>query len=146
MLEGEGRRGLDAVARVEGGRDSWRQESVVDLRGDDLRKKALVSVIRRLASQADDQAAFLERLDVGVDELALQFTDLTASVPRGLSQDCRNDLASLDRLLAELSAPGNSHLLDFDALQSAPEWARVRALAHKFLADLAVSTPGPDRS
>ncbi|WP_020105412.1 hypothetical protein [Nocardia sp. 348MFTsu5.1] len=143
MFEGDGPRGLDALSRVGGGGDRWRPETVY-LGGDDLRTKALVSVIRRLASPAADQIAFLDRLDVGVEELALQFTDLTTSMPHGLSETCRGDLRRLDQLLAEISEPDRSALLVFDALESAPEWARVRTLAHTFLADLA-APPGTGR-
>lgn len=150
MFEADGPQGLEALTRIEGsGSDGWAPESVDlrggDLRGADLRTRALVSVIRRLASPAVDQLAFLERLDVGVDELALQFTELTTSMPWGLSEACGRDLTSLDRLLAEITSPGNSHLLGFDALESSPEWARVRKLADNFLADLALASAS-DRS
>jgi len=145
MFEGDGTQGLDALPRIEdSGRDGRRPDSV-DLTGGELRTRALVSVIRRLASPAADQLAFLERLDVGVDELPLQFSELTTSMPWGLSEACGRDLASLDRLLAEISSPENSHLVAFDALESAPEWAQVRALAENFLADLAVTSTA-DRS
>lgn len=145
MFEADGPQGLEALTRIEGsGPDGWRPDAV-DLRAGDLRTRALVSVIRRLASPAVDQLAFLERLDVGVDELALQFTELTTSMPWGLSEACGRDLTSLDRTLAEITSPDNSHLLAFDALESSPEWARVRALAENFLADLALATAA-DRS
>lgn len=114
------------------------------------RYEQLRDAIANLASSADEQATYLDRLHAassgeakaasyGNDELALEFDDVfhaaghmidTAEMTRW-----QRDAASpLDRMLKQLSGTENASFWTREALWSDPRWEEVRAIARRALA------------
>jgi hypothetical protein len=99
------------------------------------RVEFLRQVTEILAGSAEAQLAYLRTLEVGPDELALQFDDAYIVLPllrdEGLvSDEARWALDEVDAQLAAMS-DGPPEMWDDEALTGAPEWARVRELARR---------------
>jgi len=88
-----------------------------------------IDLVERLASSPEAQIAYLENLDVEVDELALEFESL--HVPHRLTfTDRQNDyVREIDRLFSEMSNSSDDGLWSFSGLQSDRRWAKVREIA-----------------
>jgi hypothetical protein len=99
-------------------------------------KTSLAEVVSRLADSSSKQEAYLERLGVGVDELALEFDDLFrlagGKLQAGeLAAHEYDALSALDKALQDMSGPARAELWTVDALRNRSEWAEVRILAGK---------------
>ncbi|MEV4600805.1 hypothetical protein AB0K15_25845 [Amycolatopsis sp. NPDC049253] len=87
--------------------------------------RRLVIAVGDLAQPASAQIALLEKEGLrDADELALEFDEYFAALKDTLPADTVAVLAELDALLEEMSGPTGPW--SFEALATAPEWARVR--------------------
>jgi len=98
----------------------------------------LQRAIEILGSGAAAQRQWLHEVFAGqpgvdVDELAIQLEDLWMDGDivhaEGLGDDLSRALDSLDRALGEMSGAEHAELWTEDALDSRPEWERIRRLA-----------------
>jgi hypothetical protein len=102
-------------------------------------KSELSDVLRRLAAPAPEQQAYLQKLGVDADELALEYDDLFRLADERwrngeLTQNEYDVLKTLNTLLDTMSGPERAALWTIDALQSRTEWIEVRRLAAQALA------------
>jgi len=102
-------------------------------------RSELLEALQRLAESPAEQEAYLRKLDVGIDELALEYDDLfhlvDAKFRTGeLGASEREALSTLSKVLDDMSGPKNADLWTTDALQHRDEWREVRRLAGKALA------------
>jgi hypothetical protein len=100
----------------------------------------LIRVLEVLTWEADRQLAYIDRIGVGVDELALQFDDafhLAESKVRDglLSGEMFHLLELLDERFEEMTS-GPGCLWSTEGLSEAPEWKDVRSLASRALSGL----------
>lgn len=100
----------------------------------------LARAVARLAMPADDQREYLRAAGVGrlADELALEFDDFVRMVgpleeAGWIGPEQAALVRRIDGLLALMSGDGNAALWELAALEVAPEWGEVRALAKKFV-------------
>lgn len=89
--------------------------------------------VQALAAPASEQeAAFPGFVDVP-DELALEHEETQAGFLQvagpSISEEQRQTIQDLDRLLEAMSDPENGRLWKLEALRQADEWKRVRVLA-----------------
>lgn len=96
----------------------------------------------RLSLSAKEQEAYLRQLGTApsADELALEFSDALGLVQEQLDEDARTASSRLDRHLEEMSGGERAELWTVAALHAAPEWTRVRQLAHEALRALGDGT------
>jgi hypothetical protein len=101
----------------------------------------LRAALTMLAADAGEQAAWIDRHRVCVDELALDFEAANVHVPL-LASSGRIDppaalrIARLDAMLAAMSGPHNAGRWTTEALATDPGWACVRRMARQVLTDL----------
>ena len=101
----------------------------------------VVKSLKLLASEATEQAAYLEKLDVPeiVDELALEFDDLAVLFDQQLqfgflTESQVKALNAVDAAFDKMSGHANANLWTVDALHSKGEWRQIRELAKAALA------------
>ncbi|MCO8271090.1 hypothetical protein M1L60_10845 [Actinoplanes sp. TRM 88003] len=97
---------------------------------------ALMRSIAILAMEAEEQTAYVRNLGThpSLDELALEFDDGFPLAPTFVEHGWLNHFAvlalqELNHQLATMSEERKAGLWHADALTTASEWARVRALA-----------------
>jgi hypothetical protein len=105
----------------------------------------LREALLRLASEPASQAGYLRQLGSwpSLDELALELDDVADAGRRELPAEPRRVLDELDALLDSMSA--EPALWDGGALDTAPEWQRVRELARHALTALGAPPVSPRR-
>src|SRR2546428_13023609 len=84
-----------------------------------------------LAAAPQDQAEYLRRTGVGVDELALELDDVAEAVVASgwLHDEAATAVRKVESRLTEMSGEANAQLWIGPALFGAPEWGEVRKLA-----------------
>ncbi|WP_326568946.1 hypothetical protein VSH64_45580 [Amycolatopsis rhabdoformis] len=93
----------------------------------------LVIAVGDLAQPAPAQVALLEKDGLrNADELALEFDDWLVRARDALAPGLLTLLDELNALLEDMSGPTGPW--SFEALATAPEWARVRELASRAFA------------
>jgi hypothetical protein len=100
----------------------------------------LRSSLEVLHQPAEQQLRYLASLGLpdGVDELALEFDDLAASIAqlaesRVITTEGAESIRQLDEALNAMSGPGNEALWAPWALRTAPAWNDIRMLAGRAL-------------
>ncbi|HEX5726045.1 MAG TPA: hypothetical protein VFX98_11305 [Longimicrobiaceae bacterium] len=103
----------------------------------DLPEQQLMWAVQALAQPADVQPTLFPPFVVAADELALDFDHwrevAEGAVGASWSQGQRSALAALDRMLAEMSEPGEPELWLGDECLRHPQWSEVRQLAQAVL-------------
>ena len=96
----------------------------------------LVSALRNLAADAEGQLESLKRQGAwDVDELALDHEHWAQSAIREgiLTPEQAAAVTELDSFLGQISGKENARLWTKEALRTAPEWEKARALARRAL-------------
>ncbi|TDZ96173.1 YrhB domain-containing protein [Mycobacteroides salmoniphilum] len=91
--------------------------------------------VERLGQSARVQRKYLQRLRVGVDELALEFDDLFLPDRLSLTNDQEETARQIDRLLGEMNDAPDTGQWSLTGL-SDPRWAVVRSIAQSLLLSL----------
>ncbi|MEX3652603.1 hypothetical protein ABFW14_06655 [Mycolicibacterium fortuitum] len=99
-------------------------------------QKNFTMQIGRLAASAEVQQAYLRKLGVDADELALEFDSLYVPDRLSLSETQTSYARRIDKIFQELSTGPDSGQWSYDGLQSDPRWAEVRAVASQFFTSL----------
>lgn len=105
--------------------------------------KSFISILSVLASSADEQLNYLEKLgDVPVDELALEFDDIVNVVLTDLKKEVITQkqylcIKALDARFSELSGEENLSFWTENALYNDLRWQEIRDMAATCLEGLA---------
>lgn len=99
----------------------------------------LIEALECLALNPTGQVAWMDRLGVGADELALQFNDmwcvLDQLVDKGhVPRAAQPALAAINRAFEAMGA--NPVCYEDEALSAAPQWAEIRTLAREVLGQI----------
>jgi hypothetical protein len=102
-------------------------------------RRQVIDALAMLAAEATEQRAWVEKLRVATDELALTFDDAFRLVPvlveeGHLDAGVVPDLQAIDEVFSAMSGQQNAGRWSFDALADDPGWITVRELARRVLA------------
>lgn len=102
------------------------------------RTEWLKRCVSMLASDPTVQIEYIRSFDFHIDELALEFDDVSHVTGSMLSDSELNSIQydgvkKLDNLLDEMSGKANAELWTEEGLHSAPEWREVRRQAKELL-------------
>ena len=100
----------------------------------------LRSSLEHLASSPADQLEYVRRLGAGIDELALEFDDVSGTrrqllLEGEISSTQFDALAEVEQQLTSMTRAGSAHWTE-GAVREGEDWEQLRELAQKALATL----------
>ena len=99
-------------------------------------RQNFTEVVARLASSPQYQINYLRGLEVGVDELALEFDDLFVHARLALTDQQAAYASDIDRRLDAMSHAAEGGPWSFSDLESDKRWADLRDIATSLLSSL----------
>ncbi|AMW19171.1 hypothetical protein NJBCHELONAE_48180 [Mycobacteroides chelonae] len=104
-------------------------------------REKFIDIVEVLASPADDQNGYVRRLDVVVDELALEFESLFIPDKLDMNEVQTGYADTINQLFEELTTAPNVGQWSPTGLETDSRWETVRVAARELLDSL--REPGP---
>ncbi|MBF9316615.1 hypothetical protein [Mycobacteroides chelonae] len=99
-------------------------------------RKQFIDIVEILASSADDQNGYIRRLDVVVDELALEFESLFIPDKLGMNEVQTGYADTINQLFEEMTTAPNVGQWSPTGLETDSRWETVRVAARELLDSL----------